>query len=520
MSAGIFEASPGRALRLVLGDQLSPSISALTDYTDGDLVLMAEVDAEARYVRHHKKKIAFLFSAMRHFAAEASGRGHSVRYVKLDDPGNAGSLYGEVERLVSGAGHGFDRVVVTSPGEWRLLDEMRHWQARLGLPVHIRPDDRFICSLARFNDWAEGRKRLTMEYFYREMRRETGLLMEGDQPAGGQWNFDRDNRNRLPESLDLPVRLRHSPDVVAKDVFPLVEERFADHFGDIDPFHYGVTSGQAEADLGFFLRECLPQFGDYQDAMANGEAFLFHSVISLYLNCGLLDPLEVCQRAETEWREGRAPINAVEGFIRQILGWREYVRGLYWLKMPDYAETNHLEAVRPLPVFYWTGETQMACVRDAVETTRKHAYAHHIQRLMITGNFALLAGIDPKAVEEWYLLVYADAYEWVELPNTHGMALFADGGVMATKPYAASGAYINRMSDYCGNCRYSVSRKNGPKACPFNYLYWNFLIENEDKLKGNPRLSMPYRNLTKMSEEKKAAIRENSARFFREIGIA
>ncbi|WP_394694588.1 cryptochrome/photolyase family protein [Hyphobacterium sp.] len=509
-----------RSLRLVLGDQLSPAISSLNDYQDGDLIIIAEVDAEAIYVRHHKKKIAFLFSAMRHFAEELTETGQSVRYIKLDDAGNAGSLVGEVERAIQQDSGTFDRVVITAPGEWRLLDEMRGWAKRLKIDVDIREDTRFVASLDRFATWAEGRKRLTMEYFYREMRKETGLLMDGDQPADGQWNFDQENRKKLPPEISLPKRQTHKTDQITKDVCALVADRFADHFGDLEPLTYGVTRSAAEADLDHFFRYCLADFGDYQDAMAQGEAFLFHSVIALYLNCGLLDPLDVCQRAEAEWKEGRAPINAVEGFVRQIIGWREYVRGLYWLKMPDYAETNFLNASRSLPDFYWTAETRMACVKDTVETTRKHAYAHHIQRLMITGNFALLAGIDPRQVEEWYLLVYADAYEWVELPNTHGMALFADGGVMGTKPYAASGAYINRMSDYCGKCHYAVSKKNGPKACPFNYLYWNFLIENEDKLKGNPRLNMPYRNLAKMSDEKTAAIREDSRRFFKDIGIS
>lgn len=508
-----------RTLRLVLGDQLSPDISSLKDIADGDLVLMAEVLAEARYVRHHKKKIAFLFSAMRHFADELDRRCMPVRYVRLDADGNTGSLAGEVERAMSECGP-FDRVVVTEAGEYRLKAEMEGWSQRFGLPVDIRSDDRFVCSHDRFKDWASGRKRLTMEYFYREMRRETGLLMDGDKPAGGQWNFDHDNRKRLPADVTIPDRLIHQPDAVTQNVIKLVASRFDDHFGDLEPFGYAVTRDSAEADLHHFLRECLPDFGDYQDAMAAGEAFLFHSVISLYLNCGLLDARSVCEAAEAEYREGRAPINAVEGFIRQILGWREYVRGLYWLKMPDYAGSNFLEAGRDLPEFYWTADTKMACIRDVVRTTRKHAYAHHIQRLMITGNFALLAGIDPKQVEEWYLLVYADAYDWVELPNTHGMALFADGGLMATKPYAASGAYINRMSDYCGKCSYAVSKKNGEKACPFNYLYWNFLIENEDRLKGNQRLAMPYRNLAKMDDEKRAAIQQDSQRFFREIGIA
>ena len=503
-----------------MGDQLSPTLSSLSDYQDGDLILTAEVDAEANYVRHHKKKIAFLFSAMRHFADELTASGKSVRYVRLDDADNTGSFVGEIRRIIQDRSRRIDRLVVTMPGEWRLLDEVRSWPDRLGLDVEIREDTRFIAPLDRFAKWAEGRKRLTMEYFYREMRKETGLLMDGDLPAGGQWNFDQDNRKRLPATAEIPKRQGHRKDQITRDVCALVQARFGDHFGDIEPFAYGVTRAAAEEDLEYFFTHCLSEFGDYQDAMAQGEAFLFHSVIGLYLNCGLLDPLDVCRRAEREWREGRAPINAVEGFIRQIIGWREYVRGLYWLKMPEYADTNFLGATRMLPDFYWTAETRMACVRDTVETTRRHAYAHHIQRLMITGNFALLAGIDPRQVEEWYLLVYADAYEWVELPNTHGMALFADGGIMATKPYAASGAYINRMSDYCGNCHYSVSKKNGPKACPFNYLYWNFLIENEGQLKGNPRLNMPYRNLEKMDEEKTRAIREDSRRFLKEIGIS
>jgi deoxyribodipyrimidine photolyase-related protein len=508
-----------RALRLVLGDQLTPGLSALQDYREGDLVLMAEVAEEATYVKHHKKKLVFLFSAMRHFAEELREGGHEVRYVRLDDADNSGSLGGEVERTLKECGS-FERLVVTHCGEYRLHDEMTKWSERFDLPVDIRDDDRFLCPLDRFADWTDGRKRLTMEYFYREMRREAGLLMDGDDPAGGEWNFDRDNRKKLPSGIDLPVRPVHPSDGITQEVIALVENRFGEHFGEAEPLRYAVTRAHAEDDLKKFLDICLPCFGDYQDAMAEGEAFLFHSVLSMYMNCGLLDPRTVCEAAEAEYREGRAPINAVEGFIRQILGWREFVRGLYWLKMPDYAKSNFLDAKRDLPDFYWTGETKMACVRDAVLTTQKHAYAHHIQRLMITGNFALLAGISPKQVEEWYLLVYADAYEWVELPNTHGMALFADGGVMATKPYAASGAYINRMSDYCSGCFYSVSKKYGEKACPFNYLYWNFLIENEDKLKGNPRLNMPYRNLEKMDDEKCKAVKSDSERFFREIGIA
>ena len=506
------------ALRLILGDQLSASIASLRDHAPDDLVLMAEVAEEASYVRHHKKKIAYLFSAMRHFAAELEQGQRSVRYVRIDDPDNAGSLEGEVARALEG--RSFDRIVVVEPGEYRLRQAFGAWSERFGLPVEIRRDDRFIASHERFAAWADGRKRLTMEYFYRELRRETGLLMDGDAPAGGRWNFDHDNRAALPSDIVIPARLRIEPDAVTREVLAAVEERFSDHFGDLDDFWWATTAADAERHLDWFIDNALPRFGDYQDAMKTGEAFLFHSVLSVYLNSGLLDPLRVCRRAEAAWREGRAPLNAVEGFIRQILGWREYVRGVYWRFMPEYLARNHLDARRPLPDFYWTGETQMACVRDAVLTTRKHAYAHHIQRLMVTGNFALLAGLDPKAVNEWYMIVYADAYEWVEAPNTHGMALYADGGIMATKPYAASGSYINKMSDSCKRCSYSVSTRNGPKACPFNYLYWNFLIENEGRLRGNHRLGMIYTTLDRMDSEKRAAVRADSERFFKQIGIA
>jgi deoxyribodipyrimidine photolyase-related protein len=506
-------------LRLLLGDQLTAEVASLRDIRPGeDLVVMAEVAEEATYVNHHKKKIAFLFSAMRHFAAELSAKGVQVAYTRIDDAENTGTLEGEVARALT-AGE-FERVVVVEPGEYRLRHAMEQWSERLGVPVEIRRDDRFIASHERFDAWAEGRKRLTMEYFYRELRRETGLLMDGEDPAGGQWNFDQENRKRLPDEIRIPARGRVEPDAVTAEVIETVADHFADHFGDLEDFWFAVTADGAEEHLDWFIAEALPQFGDYQDAMKLGEAFLFHSVLSLYLNAGLLDPMTVCRRAEAAWRAGEAPLNAVEGFIRQILGWREYVRGIYWRFMPDYLERNALNAHRPLPEFYWTAETKMACVRDAVLATKRHAYAHHIQRLMVTGNFALLAGIDPAKVNDWYLAVYADAYEWVEAPNTHGMALVADGGLMATKPYAASGAYINKMSNNCRSCSYAVTKKNGPQACPFNYLYWNFLIENEDSLRGNHRLGMIYKTLDRMGEDKKHAVRADSERFFKEIGIA
>ncbi len=501
----------GSALRLLLGDQLTPAISSLRDCEPGaDTVLLAEVVAEATYVRHHKKKIAFLFSAMRHFADELRQAGHRVVYVRLEDSGNTGSLFGEVARHLGPLQA--NRVVITEPGEWRLREDMAEWHSRLGLPVEIREDDRFLCRHADFRAWAEGRKELRMEFFYREMRRRYGLLLDAaGNPEGGHWNFDKDNRHPLNADTTIPPRPAMPCDDTTCEVLELVGRVFAEHFGDLEPFDFAVTRHDAETLAGWFLRHALPRFGDYQDAMRQGEPYLFHSLLSPYINCGLLDPLQLCRDAEAEWRAGRAPLNAVEGFIRQILGWREYIRGVYWLEMPGYAETNALAAHRPLPWFYWSGETPMNCIAQVVGETRRNAYAHHIQRLMVTGNFALLAGIAPAEVEAWYLAVYADAYDWVELPNTHGMALFADGGRLASKPYAASGKYIHRMSDYCDHCRYDVKQTIGRTACPFNALYWDFLARNEQRLGRNPRLAMPYRNLARMPAGQRRAIAEKAA---------
>jgi deoxyribodipyrimidine photolyase-related protein len=500
------------AIRFILGDQLTRGVSSLRGLDKArDVVLMAEVWDEATYVRHHKQKIAFLFSAMRHFAESLREEGVRVDYVRLDDPANTQSFTGEIERAV--ARHRAAEVFVTEPGEWRVWQMMLDWRETLGVPVHVRDDDRFVCSRDEFARWADGRKQYRMEYFYREMRRKTGLLMRGDEPEGGQWNFDQENRKNLPKGLAPPVRRRFAPDGVTRAVLDLVASRFGNHFGDLEPFGWAVTRPDALAALDHFIADCLAGFGDYQDAMKAGEDFLYHSVISPYLNCGLLTAVEVCEAAERAYRAGRAPLNAVEGFIRQVVGWREFVRGIYWTRMPEYAATNHLSAKRPLPAFYWTGGTDMNCLADCIGATRRHAYAHHIQRLMVTGNFALLAGISPAAIEEWYLVVYADAYEWVELPNVHGMVMHADGGLLGSKPYAASGAYINRMSDYCGGCRYDHGLKSGPDACPFNYLYWNFLIENEKRLAGNPRMAMPYRTLAKMDAARRAEISADSAAF-------
>jgi len=492
-------------LRFILGDQLSDSASSLRGLdASRDVVLMAEVEEEATHVRHHPQKIALVLSAMRHFAGELEGRGVRVDYVKLGDPGNSGSFSGELERAVQR--HRAARVVVTEPGEWRVLERMRRWEGELGVPVEIREDQRFLCSHQQFAAWAQGRKSLRMEYFYRELRRRTGWLMDGDQPQGGRWNYDAENRKALPRGVEPPARLRFAPDAITREVLELVGDRFSGHFGSLDDFAWPVTRADARAALEHFLRAGLPRFGDFQDAMKTGADFLFHSLLSPALNLGLLLPAEVCEAALGAWRRGEAPLAATEGFIRQVLGWREFVRGLYWRHMPGYAETNFLQATRPLPAFFWTGETPMNCLRETIEATRRNAYAHHIQRLMVTGNFALLAGLDPAQVEEWYLRVYADAFEWVELPNTHGMALFADGGLMASKPYAASGAYIDRMSDYCRGCRFDPRARLGEGACPFNALYWNFLATQRERLAGNPRMALAYRNLDRLPADQRAAI--------------
>ncbi len=492
-------------LRIILGDQLSLDVSALRDLdTARDVVLMMEVTEETTYVRHHRQKIVLVLSAMRHFAVGLRERGVCVDYIELDALENSGDLTSEVLRAVTR--HRPQRIVVTEPGEWRVQTLIESWAALVELPVEVRSDDRFFASRARFAAWARGRRTWRMEHFYREMRREHGILMEGERPVGGEWNYDAANRQRLPERMPVPARLRFPPDAITREVMALVERRFGAHFGSLQEFGWPVTRADALRALDDFITHGLPSFGDYQDAMRAGAPFVFHSLLSPALNLGLLLPGEVCRAAEACLSASAAPLNAVEGFVRQILGWREYVRGVYWTWMPEYAERNALQATRRLPDFYWTGETRMRCLRSVIDDTARYAYSHHIQRLMVTGNFALLAGIAPREIERWYLAVYADAYEWVEMPNTLGMAVFADGGQMASKPYAASGAYINRMSDFCPGCAYDVKLKSGANACPFNFLYWAFLIRNRVRLSGNVRLAMPYRTLAAWSSERQSAV--------------
>ena len=493
----------GPVLVPILGDQLSCNLASLRGRTKDDtVVLMMEVWDEATYVKHHKQKIVLIFSAMRHFAAELRDAGWTVDYVKLDDEGNAGSFTGELARAIEE--HDPRLVSVVEAGEWRVREDMAQWADKFACEVDILPDDRFLCSQAEFEDWAKDRDSLRMEFFYREMRRKTGLLMTEDRkPEGGEWNYDSENRKPPKDGMSAPERPKFEPDDITCEVIQLVADRFADHFGSLEAFHWPVTRDEVEEAADAFFAERIENFGPYQDAMVHGEDDLYHSMLSTSINLGLLDPMELCERAEKSYRDGNAPLNSVEGFIRQIIGWREYIRGFYWHRMPHLQEANALNAQRGLPEFYWTGETDMACLADCIRSTRDNAHAHHIQRLMVLGNFCLLAGISPREVQEWYLVVYADAYEWVELPNVAAMILYADGGKLASKPYAASGNYINKMSDYCGKCTYSPHKKTGNGACPFNPLYWHFMHRHRDRLESNHRIGRIYATWDRMDEDKR-----------------
>ncbi|RJY08249.1 cryptochrome/photolyase family protein [Aurantiacibacter aquimixticola] len=496
----------------VLGDQLTRKLASLRGRTKDDtVILMMEVWDEATYVKHHKQKIVLIFSAMRHFAKELEQAGWTVDYVKLTDGDNAGSFTGEVARAIER--HDPRAIHVVEAGEWRVQQAIEEWPDKFECNVEILDDDRYICPLSEFREWAEDRKTLRMENFYREMRRKTGLLMAGDDPEGGEWNLDKQNREPPKDEMDPPARPIFEPDEITQECIQLIEDKFGDHFGSLENFGWPVTSDQAEKAADAFFKERIEKFGPFQDAMVCGQDDLYHSMLSTSINLGLLDPLDLCERAEKAYKDGKAPLNSVEGFIRQLIGWREYVRGFYWHFMPGLESDNKLNAQRGLPEFYWTGETDMRCLSDSIRSTRENAHAHHIQRLMVLGNFALLAGINPKEVQDWYLVVYADAYQWVELPNVSAMILYADGGKLATKPYAASGNYINKMSDYCGDCKYSVSKKTGENSCPFNSLYWYFMDRHRDRFESNQRVGRIYSNWDRMDKSKRQDYLDTAEKF-------
>jgi deoxyribodipyrimidine photolyase-related protein len=491
-------------LILVLGDQLSPHNPALERARAGtDVILMAEVAEEASYVRHNRHKIALIFAAMRHFRDQLRDRGHRVHYYEYAQ--GVESLGKAVEAEL--ARSNFSAVIVCEPGEFRLRESMQQWPGAFGVDVEVLPDSRFLCSIDEFNAWAGEQKSLRMEYFYRRMRKRYGLLLEPDgKPCGDRWNYDQENRKGWRNQVEVPEPPQMKQDDITRDVIALVEEAFPDNPGDLSRFNYAVTAHQAQAQLNRFCEHGLANFGTYQDALAEESPWLFHSLVSMYINIGLLEPLNVCQQVEKAWRDGKCELAAAEGFIRQVLGWREYIRGVYWRFMPEYRQRNHFDARRALPDWFWSGATDLRCLSRALTQSLELGYGHHIQRLMVIGNFALLAGLDVESVCDWYLAVYVDAFEWVELPNTLGMALHADGGLMASKPYAASGKYIQRQGNHCASCRYSPSKTTGEGACPYNSLYWRFIDRHRQQLEGNGRMGLVLNNWKKRSAAERRAI--------------
>ena len=511
-----------RDLIIVLGDQLDIDAAAFDGFEPGcDAVWMAEAAEESTHVWSSKPRTAMFLAAMRHFALALQSAGRTLHYTRLDAPGNPGSLgsqlHADILRLRPA------RLVMTAPGDWRVLQAIKAVAESTGLPLDIREDRHFYVTVREFAAHAKGRKSLRMEYYYREQRKRHGVLMQGEEPVGGQWNFDADNREAFDAEGPGPVppRAAFQPDAITREAMELVDTRFAQHPGRLDGFAWPVTRAEALQALHTFIRERLPMFGRYQDAMWPGDPWLYHSHLSASLNLKLLNPREVVEAAEAAYRDGHAPLASVEGFIRQILGWREYVRGVYWTQMPGYAERNALDAQEELPAWYWTGATDMACLRDALTQTLTHGYANHIQRLMVTGLYALMLGASPKQVHAWYLAVYVDAVEWVELPNTLGMSQYADGGVMGSKPYIATGRYIQRMSPHCKGCRYDPAQRSGDSACPFTTLYWDFLMRHETMLAGNPRMALQVKNLARLTDEQKQAMGERAAAIRRgEVGVA
>ena len=500
-----------RTLVVVLGDQLDLEAAAFDGFDPAqDAVWMAEVDEESTHVWSSKQRIALFLAAMRHFAQALQYAGRPLHYRRLDDPGNLGSLAAELQATLAKLAP--QRVVMTAPGDWRVWQSLQAVVEGGGLALEIREDRHFFSTVREFAAHAEGRKSLRLEYFYRELRQRHDVLMHEGQPIGGQWNFDADNREAFgPEGPGpVPPRATFEPDALTREVMALVETRFAQHPGTLASFAWPVTRDQALHALHLFIEQRLPLFGRYEDAMWPGEPWLYHSQLSAALNLKLLTAREVVQAAEAAYRTGKVPLESAEGFIRQVLGWREFVRGIYWTQMPGYLERNALDARQDLPAWYWTGHTDMACLRDAITQTLAHGYAHHIQRLMVTGLFALLLGVRPQQVHAWYLAVYVDAVEWVELPNTLGMSQYGDGGLLASKPYVATGRYIQRMGGPCAGCRYDPAQRTGDRACPYTTLYWDFLMRHEELLARNARMALQVKNVARLSPAEREAVAQRA----------
>ncbi len=501
---------PKRILRLVLGDQLNASHSWFREPPHlADYVLM-EVRAEAECVRHHIQKVVAFFLSMRLFADELRSRGFTVHYIKLDDPSNMHSLESNIEMLLEKSE--YSAFEYQQPDEYRVMQNLRAMTQRISVPSKVVSSEHFMVEPEFFTRVFAGHKRYVMETFYRAVRTKYDLLLEDGKPIGGRWNFDSENRNKLPKTLQPPPPLAFTRDV--SDLVSLISAYNIPTLGSIlaSDFPWPATRAEALSVLQYFCKHLLAEFGSYQDAMHTDYPFIFHSRLSFSLNVKHISPLEVALAAIAayETSEGAISLPQVEGFVRQIVGWREFMRGIYWAHMPKYKTLNVLNASRPLPHYFWDGDTKMNCVRHAVGQSLNHGYAHHIQRLMVTGNFAIMAGLDPDEVDAWYLGIYIDALEWVQLPNTRGMSQFADGGIVGTKPYHSSAQYINKMSNYCSSCYYRFKDRTGDRACPFNSLYWDFLMRHEPQLSNNPRIGMGYQLLKKMSAADKDEIRQQA----------
>ena len=496
-------------LILILGDQLDFQSAALRQCRrEADEIIMIESANEASYVWSHKAKIALFLSAMRHFAKTLEDQKYPLIYIKESPLPIIEVLREQIlKKKIS-------HLVCIEPGEWRLRKSLEALAAELNVELEILEDEHFYCSPQEFKKWVADKKEIRLEYFYRLMRKTHNILIDGDgNPEGGQWNFDQDNRKPYPKKgpglIDAPKSF--DPDAITQDVLDFVGKVYKDHPGSLDTFNWAVTREQAVEALQYFVEYRLRNFGMYQDAMWTNTPFGWHSIISSALNLKLLNPREVIAAVLAAWKKDASlELSSIEGFIRQILGWREFVRGMYYLDMPQMAQDNFYEHQRALPKWYWTGQTQMACMQDAIGQTLKYGYAHHIQRLMVTGNFALLAEILPSQVCDWYLAVYVDAIEWVELPNTAGMALFANGGRFTSKPYIASGAYIKRMSNYCNSCKYKPDVRFGESACPVTTLYWNFLIKHRAQFESSPRTRLMTANLKRISDPDQLAIQAHA----------
>jgi deoxyribodipyrimidine photolyase-related protein len=510
-----------RHLCVVLGDQLDRHSSIFDSFDPTrDLLFMAEVRNESLHVPSHRQRTAVFLSAMRHFAEEQWAEGRPLRYVDLEDPENTQSLQGEISRALEI--HRPEAMVAVLPGDWRVQRELESAGRVAGVPLWFLDDRHFTVTPEEYKNWLGSKKAPRMEFFYRWQRQRHGILMDGDLPVLGRWNFDAENRDSVRDPRHrkaIPTRYECPPDAVTEEVLETVARNFPDNPGRLESFAWPVTPDQGRAVLHNFIEQRLPLFGRYQDAMLTDEAWMWHSHVSVALNLKLIHPTECIEAAELAWREGRAPIESVEGFVRQILGWREFIRCVYYHEGPDYGQRNELAMEGQLPSIYWTGKTTMRCMSQCIGQTLEHGYAHHIQRLMVTGNFALIAGIHPRAISDWYLAVYVDAVDWVTLPNTLGMVMHADGGVVGSKPYAASGRYIDRMSDYCKGCIHNPGERTGTKACPFTTLYWDFLMRTRSRFGRNPRMATILKNLDRFGPDECARIQDQAHQIRRSLGI-